>query len=60
MRARKLDLDRTRERLTRLGLLHAAEQLDAALSEAVKDSASPHAVLDSLLEAEISAREAAA
>lgn len=57
MKAPKLDLDRTRERLTRLGLLHAAEQLDAALSSAIKDSASPHAVLDALMEAEISARE---
>ena len=58
MKPRKLDLDRTRERLARLGLAHAAEQLDAALSDAVKDGASPHALLDALLEAEISAREA--
>lgn len=58
MKAPKLDLDRTRERLAALGLNHAAEQLEAALSEAVKESASPHLVLDTLLEAEISAREA--
>jgi DNA replication protein DnaC len=47
-------------RRPRLGIIGRplTEQLDAALSEAVKDSASPHAVLDSLLEAEISAREA--
>jgi DNA replication protein DnaC len=58
MKAPKLDLDRTRERLTALGLLHAAEQLDTALSDAVKASASPHEVIDSLMQAEISAREA--
>jgi DNA replication protein DnaC len=58
MKAPKLDLDRTRERLIALGLAHAAEQLDTALSEAVKESASPHQVLDSLMQAEISAREA--
>lgn len=58
MTKRKLDLDRTRELLLALGLGHAAEQLDTALSEAVKDGASPHHVLDALLEAEASAREA--
>jgi len=57
MKARKLDLDYTRDRLQRLGLVHAAEQLDTALSQAIKDGASPHGVIDSLLEAEISARE---
>jgi len=33
---RKLDIDATRERLTALGLIHAAEQLESLLSEAVK------------------------
>ena len=32
----KLDIDRTRERLSQLGCLHAAEQLDALLAEAVR------------------------
>ena len=54
----KLDLDRSREHLISLGLNHAAEQLDTALSDAVKTDASPHAVIDALLGAEISAREA--
>jgi len=55
---RKLDLDRTRERLVALGLTHAAESLDGVLTEAVKDDASPHLAIDALLEAEISIREA--
>lgn len=55
---RKLDLDRTRERFVSLGLMHAAEQLDALLSDAVRDASSPHHVLDALLEAELSVREA--
>jgi len=55
---RKLDLDRTRERLLALGLSHAAESLDGVLTEAVKDDASPHLAIDALLEAEISIREA--
>ena len=54
---RKLDLDRTRERLAALGLNHAAENLDGVLAEAVKEDASPHHALDALLEAEISVRE---
>jgi DNA replication protein DnaC len=58
MSKRKLDLDRTREHLQALGLAHAAEHLDVALSEAVKEGSSPHHVLDALLEAEMSVREA--
>jgi hypothetical protein len=50
MSKRKLDLDRTRERMLALGLNHAAEQLEPALSEAVKDNAGPHHLLDTLLE----------
>lgn len=58
MKQPKLDLDHTRERLLALGLVHASEQLDAALSEAVKASASPHQFIDTLMQAEITAREA--
>lgn len=54
----KLDLDRTRDRLADLGLLHAAEQLAPALSRAVADGHAPHQVLDALLDAEHQAREA--
>ena len=36
----KLDIDTTRERLMRLGMVHAAEQLEAQLSAAVKNSIS--------------------
>ena len=53
----KLDVDTTRERLTRLGLVHAAEQLEAQLSAAVKDSTPPHRFLDALLESEVHVRE---
>jgi DNA replication protein DnaC len=53
----KLDIDRTRERLTQLGCLHAAEQLDALLAEAVRKPVAAHEFLDVLLGAEISGRE---
>ncbi len=52
-----VDLDTTRQRLERLGLLHAAERLDALLSDAVKHDSSPHQILDRLLEAELERRE---
>jgi DNA replication protein DnaC len=54
---RKLDIDATRERLTALGLMHAAEQLEPLLSEAVKTATAPHAFVDQLLEAEYQGRE---
>ncbi len=54
---RKLDIDATRERLTALGLIHAAEQLEPLLSEAVKAETAPHAFVDQLLEAEYLGRE---
>ena len=57
MSRRKLDIDRTRERLLGLGLAHAADQLEPMLSDAVKDGHPPHAVLDALLDAEHQARE---
>lgn len=53
----RVDLDATRERLLRLGLAHAAEQLGERVTAAVKDSVSPHRFLDELLEAEFGARE---
>ncbi len=52
-----LDIDRTRERLRALNLGYAAEALDEALSAAVKSTTSPHAFLDTLLEAEYAERE---
>ena len=57
MSRRRLDVDRTRERLLGLGLAHAADQLEPLLSEAVKEGHAPHAVVDALLEAEHQARE---
>lgn len=53
----KVDLDATRERLQRVALLHAAEQLDGLISGAVKEDCSPHRFLDQLLDAELSYRE---
>jgi len=53
----KLDVDRSRERLDRLGLSYAAEALPNALSRSVKQSVVPQAFLDELLDAELSARE---
>jgi DNA replication protein DnaC len=52
-----VDLDRTRQRLDRLGLLHAAEQLEGLISEAVKDNSAAHQVIDRLLDAELDRRE---
>ncbi len=53
----KVDLDATREQLGRVGLQRAAEQLDGLVSEAVKESVSPHAFLDRLLGEELRYRE---
>ena len=52
-KAPQVDLDRTRERLTRLGLVHAAETLGEHLTTAVKETQAPHQFLDRLLEAEL-------
>jgi DNA replication protein DnaC len=57
MSKRKLDLDRTRERLLGLGLLHAAESLEPVLSNAVSQGHAPHHVLDILLDTEHQERE---
>jgi len=53
----KVDLDTTRDRLLRLGLQHAAEQLEPCLTEAVKASTTHHRFLDQLLDAELAQRE---
>ncbi|NCQ34956.1 ATP-binding protein [bacterium] len=53
----KLDVDRSRERLERLGLTYAAEALPGAVSTAVKQSVAPQAFLDGLLDVELDARE---
>jgi DNA replication protein DnaC len=52
-----MDLDVTRERLTKLGLLHAADQLATWLSEAVAEETPPHRFLDRMLEHELRARD---
>jgi DNA replication protein DnaC len=53
----KLDIDRTRERLIQLGCVHAAEQLDTLLAEAVRKPVAAHEFLETLLGAESSGRE---
>jgi DNA replication protein DnaC len=53
----KVDLDQTRERLERVGLARASEQLDALIGEAVKGTFSPHRFLDTLLDEELGYRE---
>lgn len=53
----KLDIDRTRERLVQLGCVHAAEQLDTLLAEAVRKPVAAHEFLEALLGAESSGRE---
>ena len=55
--APKVDLDATRDRLVRLGLLHAADELEGTLTEAVKHGTSPHRLLDGLLDQELVWRE---
>ena len=52
-----MDLDVTRERLVKLGLVHAAEQLAAWLAEAVAEETPPHRFLDRMLEQELRARD---
>jgi DNA replication protein DnaC len=53
----KVDLDGTRERLRRLGLVRAADVLGDHLSVATRDELAPHRFLDQLLEDELSHRE---
>jgi DNA replication protein DnaC len=56
-KAPQVDLDRTRERLLKLGLTHAAERLAEHVAEAVKETAAPHRFLDRLLEEELVQRD---
>ncbi len=53
----RVDLDKTRESLEKLGLVHAGEQLATLLTEAVKNGQPVHRFLDELLELELSRRE---
>ena len=41
-----MDLDATRQRLDRLGLLHAGEQVDTLVSEGVKHNTAQHQLVD--------------
>jgi IstB-like ATP binding protein len=52
-----IDIDTTRERLVKLGLVHAGEQLATWLGEAVAEETPPHRFLDRLLEQELRARD---
>jgi DNA replication protein DnaC len=52
-----IDLDRTRERLTKLGLLRAADLVAEHVAAAAKESTPPHRFLDGLLEAELGFRD---
>ncbi|MEZ4333437.1 MAG: IS21-like element helper ATPase IstB [Myxococcota bacterium] len=56
-KAPQVDLDRTRERLIRLGLTHAADRLAEQITTATKETQPPHRFLDALLEAELAARD---
>jgi DNA replication protein DnaC len=53
----KLDLDQTREKLDKVGLVRASEHLDALITEAVKEETAPHRFLDKILEEELGFRE---
>lgn len=53
----KLDLDRTREKLARLGLEHVAELLEDKLSAAARDEIPPYRFLDEILDEELGSRE---
>ena len=52
-----LEVDGTREKLVRLGLLHAAEALGRELSEAVQHNRMAHQVLDRLMAHELAQRD---
>jgi hypothetical protein len=53
----KLDLDRTREKLARLGLEHVAKLLEDKLSAAARDEIPPYRFLDEILDDELGSRE---
>lgn len=52
-----VDIDKTRKRLERLGLLHAADRLPELLAASVKEDAGPHRFIDELLDLELNWRE---
>jgi DNA replication protein DnaC len=56
-KAPAVDLDRTRERLVKLGLVHAADPLAEHAATAIKETIAPHRFLDGLLEVELACRE---
>jgi DNA replication protein DnaC len=53
----KVDLDVTRERLCKLGLVRAADRLADHVADAAKDTTPPHRFLDRLLEDELVHRD---
>ena len=53
----KIDIDKTRSRLERLGLLHAAERLDELLAASIKQDGGPQRFVDELLRGELRWRE---
>jgi DNA replication protein DnaC len=53
----KVDIDKTRNRLERLGLLHAADRLDELLTASIKHDGGPHRFVDQLMECELLWRE---
>lgn len=53
----KLDLDQTRDKLDKVGLVRASEHLDVLLAEAVKEETAPHLFLDKILDQELGFRE---
>ena len=55
--APKLDVDKTRDRLERVGLVRAAEHIEDLLGDAVKEEMAPHRFLDRLLDDELGQRE---
>jgi DNA replication protein DnaC len=55
--APRIEIDTTREKLVRLGLEYAAEQLAELLSVAVRENHPPHRVLEELLTIEHARRE---
>ncbi len=53
----RVDLDVVRDRLVKLGLVHAAQALEDKVTDAVKETLAPHRFLDSVLQAELEQRE---
>ena len=53
----RLDLDATREKLSRLGLSHASEIVAEKLTEAAREEVPAHRFLDRFLDEELAARE---